>query len=96
MERALRDEYEAQILTLISTLSTDNHALAVAIASIPDKIRGFGHVKERHVKSAKAEEAALLERWNNPAAEAAGNWRRSDGGRIAQQSDANAVQRREP
>ncbi|MGL4810386.1 MAG: indolepyruvate ferredoxin oxidoreductase family protein, partial [Beijerinckiaceae bacterium] len=72
MERALRDNYEARILALIEKLTPDNHALAVAIASIPEKIRGFGHVKERHLAAAKAEEAALLERWNNPAAEAVG------------------------
>lgn len=72
MERALRDAYEARIGRLLEGLSPDNHALAIAIASIPEKIRGFGHVKERHLKSAKAEEAALLERWNNPAADKAG------------------------
>jgi indolepyruvate ferredoxin oxidoreductase len=32
----------------------------VALASIPEKIRGFGHVKARHLVPAKAEEADLL------------------------------------
>jgi indolepyruvate ferredoxin oxidoreductase len=32
----------------------------VAIASIPEDIRGFGHVKERHLKAAKEKEAALV------------------------------------
>ena len=30
------------------------------LAGIPQKIRGFGHIKERNLKAAKAEEADLL------------------------------------
>ncbi len=42
-------------------------AVRQAEASIdPEKIRGFGPVKMRHLKAAKAEEAALLERWRLP------------------------------
>ncbi len=44
----------------MARLTPDNHALAVGLASIPEKIRGFGHVKERHLEVAKKEEAALL------------------------------------
>jgi indolepyruvate ferredoxin oxidoreductase len=32
----------------------------VELASIPEHIRGYGHVKERHLKAAKAKEAGLL------------------------------------
>jgi len=39
----------------------------VAIASIPEGIRGFGHVKERHLKAAKQKEASLLEAFGKPA-----------------------------
>jgi indolepyruvate ferredoxin oxidoreductase len=42
-------------------------AQAVAIASIPEDIRGYGHVKERHLKAAKEKEAALLAAFNAPA-----------------------------
>ena len=41
----------------------DNHATAVGLASIPQKIRGFGHIKERNLNAAKAEEADLLARF---------------------------------
>jgi indolepyruvate ferredoxin oxidoreductase len=34
----------------------------VSLASVPEYIRGYGHVKERHLKDAKAREAALLAR----------------------------------
>jgi indolepyruvate ferredoxin oxidoreductase len=43
-------------------------ALAVEIASIPEHIRGYGHVKEAHLHKAKAREAALLAQWRNPKA----------------------------
>jgi indolepyruvate ferredoxin oxidoreductase len=62
-ERALIGEYEAMLGAVISRLSVDNHAVAVALAAIPEKIRGFGHVKARHLAAAKAEEAALLEQF---------------------------------
>ena len=41
----------------------DNHHVAVGLAAIPEKIRGFGHVKLRHLKAAKADEAALLDQF---------------------------------
>jgi len=63
VERRLIAEYEAMLSELMARLSADNHALATALAAIPEKIRGFGHVKARHLKAAKAEEAALLEQF---------------------------------
>jgi indolepyruvate ferredoxin oxidoreductase len=67
-ERALVDEYETMLEELLAKLSPENHHLAVALASIPEKIRGFGHVKTWHLQSAKAEEAALLEQFRTGAA----------------------------
>jgi indolepyruvate ferredoxin oxidoreductase len=61
VERRLIAEYEAMLAELMGRLSADNHALAVSLAAIPEKIRGFGHVKARHLAAAKAEEATLLE-----------------------------------
>jgi len=40
----------------------------VAIAAIPDEIRGFGHIKERNLKAAKEKEAALLKEFDMPLA----------------------------
>jgi indolepyruvate ferredoxin oxidoreductase len=48
-------------------LTPDNHPIAVALAAIPEKIRGFGHVKQRHLTAAKADEAALLEQFRTGA-----------------------------
>ncbi len=60
MERALIVDYERVIDEVLARLDRDNHATAVAIAAIPEEIRGFGHVKQRHLQAAKAKEAALL------------------------------------
>ncbi len=70
MERALIVEYETTVGELVASLRPDNHALAVEIAQVPEHIRGYGHVKERHVKAAKEKEAALLARFRAPRAPA--------------------------
>src|SRR6202021_465775 len=59
-ERQLVRHYETLLDELIDKLAPDNHHLAVGLAAIPEKIRGFGHVKLRHLPAAKADEAALL------------------------------------
>jgi indolepyruvate ferredoxin oxidoreductase len=62
-ERALIGEYRACIEELLPTLSDGNRALAVEIARIPEEIRGYGHVKERHLKAARPKWNALRQRW---------------------------------
>jgi indolepyruvate ferredoxin oxidoreductase len=62
-ERRLVRDYEGLLDELVAALSPDNHHVAVGLAAIPEKIRGFGHVKLRHIKAAKADEAALLEQF---------------------------------
>ncbi|MEO8135773.1 MAG: indolepyruvate ferredoxin oxidoreductase family protein, partial [Betaproteobacteria bacterium] len=61
MERQLIKDFATLMDELLSRLAPHNHALAVELAGIPEHIRGFGHVKERHLKAAKAKEAGLLE-----------------------------------
>jgi indolepyruvate ferredoxin oxidoreductase len=68
MERRLVDEYEALVGELCAGLSPSNHALAVEIAGLPARIRGFGHVKEENLRKAKEQEAALLARFRAPPA----------------------------
>jgi indolepyruvate ferredoxin oxidoreductase len=62
-ERQLVRDYETLLDELIAKLAPENHHLAVGLAAIPEKIRGFGHVKLRHLTAAKADEAALLEQF---------------------------------
>jgi indolepyruvate ferredoxin oxidoreductase len=67
-ERALIEQYRQTIAALLPKLTNDNLSRIVAIASIPEDIRGFGHIKERNLKLAKEKEAALLAELNPPAA----------------------------
>jgi indolepyruvate ferredoxin oxidoreductase len=62
-ERKLIEDYESMLDQVLAALTPDNHHLAVGLAAIPEKIRGFGYVKERHLLAAKADEAALLEQF---------------------------------
>ncbi len=68
MERKLVADYLDLLATIIAELTTANHHTAVALASIPEKIRGFGPVKQRHLVAAKAEETALREQFANASA----------------------------
>jgi indolepyruvate ferredoxin oxidoreductase len=61
MERQLVADYEADLERLLATLDRERLPLAVRIASLPEEIRGFGHVKERSVKAALARRAQLLD-----------------------------------
>jgi indolepyruvate ferredoxin oxidoreductase len=62
-ERKLIADYEATLGEVLAKLTPENHYLAVGIAMIPEKIRGFGHIKQKHLIAAKADEAALLEQY---------------------------------
>ncbi|MFM7849228.1 MAG: indolepyruvate ferredoxin oxidoreductase family protein [Rubrivivax sp.] len=63
MERQLLVDYEACIDELLKGLNPDKLPLAAEIARIPEEIRGYGHVKERHVKAARAKWDGLMARW---------------------------------
>ncbi|MFN9476337.1 DUF6537 domain-containing protein, partial [Acidovorax sp.] len=63
MERALIVEYRACIEELLKGLTADNLALAVEIARIPEDIRGYGHVKERHLAAARPKWDGLMAQW---------------------------------
>jgi indolepyruvate ferredoxin oxidoreductase len=63
IERKLIADYEAMLDEVLSKLTPENHHLAVGLAAIPEKIRGFGHVKLRHLAAAKADEAALFDQF---------------------------------
>jgi len=67
-ERALIGEYEDLCRELVGALTSNNHAAAVALASLPEKIRGFGHVKEASVKKTRAEWESGLAAWRKPEA----------------------------
>jgi len=57
-ERALIQEYKDAVHELLASLNPDNHALAVKMANVTEQIKGFGHVKEKHL-------AAVMVQWQN-------------------------------
>jgi indolepyruvate ferredoxin oxidoreductase len=68
LERKLITDYESSVEKLLAGLSRANHRYAVEIASMPEHIRGYGHVKLRHIEDVKANENALWLNFNNPQA----------------------------
>ena len=64
-ERALIGEYEDCIRELLETLNAGNHALAAEIARLPEEIRGYGHVKARHLQAVRPKWQALMQRWRS-------------------------------
>ncbi len=64
-ERALIGEYRNLVEQVLQGLSADKPALAVDIATVPDSIRGYGHVKERNLAAARARWASLQQAWQS-------------------------------
>ena len=63
MERGLVVEYCESMDEVLRTLGPANHALAVEIARVPEMIRGYGHVKTRHLDAARPKWDALMADW---------------------------------
>jgi len=59
-ERQMIKDYEELVTALIGRLSSANLPTAVALAALPEQIRGFGHVKEAAIARAGSQRAALL------------------------------------
>ncbi|MBM3556097.1 MAG: indolepyruvate ferredoxin oxidoreductase family protein, partial [Alphaproteobacteria bacterium] len=68
MERGLITAYEATIVELLAGLAREKLDLAVEIAELPDSIRGFGHVKQRHVAAAGQKQMELMRQYRTPTA----------------------------
>jgi indolepyruvate ferredoxin oxidoreductase len=66
LERDLIAGYEKDVATVLGLLSQANHDIAVEILSLPDRIRGYGPVKEKAVKDAKARYEQLAADLVNP------------------------------
>jgi indolepyruvate ferredoxin oxidoreductase len=60
LERRLIAEYEGVLDEVLQRVSAANHEIAVELARLPEQIRGFGHVKERHLAVAKERGSELL------------------------------------
>ena len=69
MERGLIDDYERMIVELLPKLNGRNLAAAVKLAELPEKIRGYGHVKELAVTQVNAAKLQLLAEFDSAARE---------------------------
>jgi indolepyruvate ferredoxin oxidoreductase len=65
-ERALIADYEALIGELCAGLTPSNRDLAVALAALPETIRGYGPVKMKAIAAADQERRRLLDLWRAP------------------------------
>ncbi len=63
-ERQWRDEYEKLLTELIAGLTRDNLAVAIELAGLPERIRGFGHVKASNLLEAKRRKLKLLKQFH--------------------------------
>ena len=68
LERGLVEWYSALVEELADGLTEANYETAVALASLPEKIRGYGPVKARSVDEARREEERLRRSWPVPPA----------------------------
>jgi indolepyruvate ferredoxin oxidoreductase len=68
LERDLIAGYEKDVATVLGLLSPATHDTAVELLSLPDRIRGYGPVKEKAVQDAKARYAQLAADLANPPA----------------------------
>jgi len=62
LELGLIADYEASVAQLLTQLNADNYPSALAIAQLPEKIRGYGHVKARSIEQARVREQLLKNR----------------------------------
>jgi indolepyruvate ferredoxin oxidoreductase len=63
LERGLIRDYDALIDELVAGLTASNYGLAVKLARLPEGIRGYGHVKARHLEEVRALWVTLLAQW---------------------------------
>jgi indolepyruvate ferredoxin oxidoreductase len=61
LERQLIREYEGLVDEILRSLTPENYQAAVDLAALPERIRGFGHVKQRHIDAVKPERERLLQ-----------------------------------
>jgi indolepyruvate ferredoxin oxidoreductase len=61
--------HEALVDDILASLTADNLNTAVELARLPEKIRGYGHVKHANVVAVKKQWQALLDRFHGKAVE---------------------------
>ncbi len=70
LERQLIVDYERTLTEILDSLNADNLDLAVQIAALPEGIRGFFDVKEKHLEEVLEKQSELLDAFRKTALEA--------------------------
>ncbi len=60
MERQLIEDYDKLLKEFVARLRPETHDIAVALAELPEGIRGYGPVKRASIEKARAREKELL------------------------------------
>ncbi|WP_298210318.1 indolepyruvate ferredoxin oxidoreductase family protein [Acidovorax sp.] len=68
LDQSLLAQYEADIDGLLARLTAERLPAAVKLASLPQGIRGYGHVKQAQAQTAATQRQQLLEELQAPAA----------------------------
>ena len=68
LERKLISDYETILREIVENLKLENHSLAVQIASYPEQVRGYGHIKRRHVDACSKNVAEQLSKFREDSA----------------------------
>ena len=63
LARELLATYEADLDRIVEGLDAGRLPVAVKLASLPERVRGYGHVRERHAQAVAKEREALLAQW---------------------------------
>jgi indolepyruvate ferredoxin oxidoreductase len=66
LERELIVHYEKDVAAVLDLLSPTTVDTAVELLSLPDRVRGYGPIKEKAAKEAKARHAQLFADLVNP------------------------------
>ncbi len=73
LERRLIVEYENDLEELMAALNAHNYATAVAIAALPEMIKGFGHIKMANIEKYRESRRALFKKFREPELSLVGN-----------------------
>ena len=65
-ERQLIVEYENDLTQLLETMTADHYSTAVAIAGLPEMIKGFGHIKMANIEKFHESKKELLRKLREP------------------------------
>ncbi len=60
LDRQWISNYEAAIEHILDGLNEKNLQTAIELAALPEQLRGFGHIRERHSEQVKARKSHLL------------------------------------